>query len=166
MTYDPITDVDLAIVRDDFWSKVEVNGDGQCWPWLGFTNNRGYGYCHIKGNKKRGAHRISYRLCKGELSENQVIDHLCRNPICVNPAHLEAVSNRENTIRGVAGEHRKTERANATHCNKGHDLTAENIRLRKDGAKDCLACYKQWTKNNNDKRRERRNRQLSGGENG
>jgi len=89
------------IVGDDkkrFWSKVKKT-DG-CWLWAGNTNGAGYGRFALKG-KKVYPHRYSYELSKGSIPENFVIDHLCRTPLCVNPEHLEAVTNRDNGVRGL-----------------------------------------------------------------
>lgn len=65
----------------------------------------GYGLFWIKrGAKWRGhsAHRVAYELTHGSAPEGLVIDHLCRNRLCCNPAHLEAVTGLENVRRGVA----------------------------------------------------------------
>lgn len=82
-----------------FWSKVKYDvSDEDCWNWLGFRNAGGYGLMSVKG-KKVFAHRISYMIRNGAIPEGMVLDHLCMNPSCVNPAHLEAVTSGENTRR-------------------------------------------------------------------
>lgn len=140
-----------ADLHDSFWSRVDKAGD--CWLWNGSRNREGYGYFLLPDGKRRGAHRISHVIAKGPLRTGQVIDHLCRNPRCVNPAHLEAVSNRENTRRGTAGLHRVRERAAITHCKAGHPLSGDNLKPRKDGARECQICRKAWTKEYDRKRR-------------
>lgn len=80
-----------------FCSKILKLENG-CWQWMAATRN-GYGKFGTLGVSE-SAHRFSYRLFKGEIPANLVIDHLCRNQLCVNPKHLEAVTTRENIRRG------------------------------------------------------------------
>lgn len=81
-------------------SKVVWNGDEEeCWIWEGARDSRGYG-CIQFGGRPRKSHRVSYELHIGPIPEGLVIDHLCRNARCVNPAHLETVTQRENVLRG------------------------------------------------------------------
>lgn len=85
-----------------FWSKVDASGD--CWEWTAGVNNRGYGYFHVAvGQSPVGAHRFAYEQLVGPIPDGLVIDHLCRNPPCVNPDHLEPVRFRENLMRGGVG---------------------------------------------------------------
>jgi hypothetical protein len=81
-----------------FWARVsKPDGEEGCWEWTGARAKTGYGVLN-----PHFAHRYSYTLHAGPIPERLVIDHLCRNPPCVNPAHLEAVTNRENVRRGLA----------------------------------------------------------------
>ncbi len=70
-----------------------------CWHWTGYKNAAGYGQFKQKG-KMKPAHRVSYEILRKKIPRGLVIDHLCRNTSCVNPDHLEPVTNRENTARG------------------------------------------------------------------
>jgi hypothetical protein len=79
-----------------FWSKVEKTQD--CWYWLGSRDRWGYGQFSVAG-KQILAHRFAYTMVVGPIPRGLTIDHLCRVPACVNPAHLEAVTSRENTER-------------------------------------------------------------------
>ena len=71
---------------------------GPCWIWTKSTNGK---YGTIKVDRFKYAHRFSYEIHKGPIPAGLVIDHLCRTWLCVNPDHLEAVTNRENLNRGV-----------------------------------------------------------------
>lgn len=110
---------DLPVVVDD-------NG---CWVWQK-TLNGGYGQFGIKdGSRKSGwrtvrAHRYTYELFVGPIPNGLVIDHLCRNRACCNPAHLEPVTNRVNCLRG---ESPLAENARKTHCQNGHELSGWNL---------------------------------------
>lgn len=107
--------------QERFWSNVEKGG--QCWNWTG-SKNRGYGkFRRSNCGPTVIAHRLSYEWAKGPITEGLVIDHLCRNPSCVNPAHLEAVTPQINTIRG---EGPAAINLSKTHCPKGHEYTEKN----------------------------------------
>lgn len=71
-----------------------------CHLWVGGLSVRGYGVM-ILSNKSKQAHRVSYEVAKGQIPEGLVIDHLCSMPSCINPDHLEAVTQRENVIRDL-----------------------------------------------------------------
>ena len=131
-----------------FWSKVEKT-DG-CWIWKGCNRGDGYGAFSIRG---RGIlpHRFGYELSKGEIPKGLQIDHLCRNRLCVNPEHLEAVSQKENILRGDSAITRNRLK---THCPRGHPLIAGNLDNyeAKKGYRYCLICRRmhsaKWKKDN------------------
>lgn len=119
-----------------------------CWLWMAALNVHGYGYM-TAGGKARGmrlAHRVAHELFKGPIPEGLVIDHLCRNIICCNPDHLEAVTQAVNIKRGLnvgmtpqcraAGFAAK---AAITHCPHGHEYSKENTAYSR-GKRVCKAC--------------------------
>lgn len=87
----------LTDLPERMQTKIAVEGD--CWVWTGAKNNRGYGSASAGKHRSVLAHRKSYVLTKGEIPEGLQIDHLCENTLCVNPAHLEAVSAEEHMRR-------------------------------------------------------------------
>lgn len=85
-------------IADRLWAKVDKSGE--CWLWKGAINEHGYGHMRSEGRFVR-PHRVAYELLVGPVPEGLVLDHLCRTPACVNPAHLEPVTQSENLKRGI-----------------------------------------------------------------
>lgn len=80
-----------------FFSHVMKNDKSDCWLWTASLSG-GYGVFTVHGSWG-SAHRWSYEYHKGSIPPGLHIDHLCRNRRCVNPNHLEAVTQRENNVR-------------------------------------------------------------------
>lgn len=118
-----------------FWRKVEKTPG--CWLWRGTTNPRGYGMFRPYVGQARKAHRYAYELLVGPVPDGTELDHLCRNPRCVNPAHLEPVTHRENMLRG---ENPAARAARATHCRHGHAYDEANTQVTPTGERRCRAC--------------------------
>lgn len=112
-----------------------------CIDWPGTKFGPGYGMFN-----KTTAHRTVYSIFIGDLPEDRgmVVDHLCRNPSCVNPFHLELVSNTENTLRGLIGVLK-------THCKNGHEFTVENTIIEKGKYRRCRICKADKARRTNDK---------------
>jgi hypothetical protein len=123
-----------------FWARVEKGPS--CWLWTGSINSvTGYPTVGILRSLGSGgyAHRVSYILAWGRIPRGLTIDHLCRVRACVNPAHLEAVTSRENTLRSPVTL--AALNARKTHCPKGHPYSGANLYLSRDGrARSCRAC--------------------------
>lgn len=135
-------------VADRFWPKVDERGPGECWPWTAATDGHGYGQITIDYKRKK-AHRVAYELTVGPIPDGMSLDHLCRHPECVNPAHLEPVHHAENVRRGASGIKAMARAALQTHCKHGHEFTPENTRIASvDGyeRRVCRACQRQWQK--------------------
>jgi hypothetical protein len=136
-----------ATLESRLWPKVSQAGDDpveSCWPWTGKPNAAGYGRIN-KGRRGDGvilAHRAVYEALVGLIPDDLVIDHLCRNPICVNPWHLEPVPQSINAKRGNA--HRDYSReghALKTHCPQGHQYDEANTYTNpRKGGRQCRSC--------------------------
>jgi len=127
-----------------FTDKFDYQRDG-CWEWKAHRNGRGYG-TFWTGSSKMLAHRVSWEWSVGKrIPEGLVIDHLCRNKACVNPNHLEPVTDYENRV--VRGNLRNG-REEMTHCLRGHPFDEGNTyRYERDGKprRGCRACQEERT---------------------
>lgn len=123
---------------------VQIDSKG-CWIWQGATmwsKNLQYAVFTWR-NQWCLAHRASYNLFVGPLPEDLTIDHLCRHTLCVNPEHLELVTQQENILRGdgpTAINSRKIQ------CIHGHPFDSENTAYRPNGGRYCKQCNRESTK--------------------
>lgn len=105
-----------------FFSKVRIDGNG-CWIWEAGRSGWGYGRFYPTSTKHVAAHRFSYETFVGPIPIGKQLDHLCRNHACVNFAHLEPVTVRENVLRGIG---LTAALAKQTHCKNGHSFDSFN----------------------------------------
>lgn len=132
------------------FSKKYIVLQNECWQWIGGKGVDGYGLVHLNNVIYR-AHRVAYTIHKGPIPDGLQLDHLCRNILCVNPNHLEAVTQEENMRRSPfygANSKMIKARREATHCQRGHEFTEDNIYWNKNPecrsgfARQCIACQR------------------------
>lgn len=141
-----------------YWRHVAVDPNG-CWNWTGNLNTSGYGRWFGWGNKATplAAHVVAYTHLVGPVPDGLQLDHLCHthdaeclggkcaHRTCVNPAHLEPVTARENLLRSPHTQAARN--AAKTHCDNGHEFTPENTYYQTEGAytkRRCRACKRKW----------------------
>jgi hypothetical protein len=137
--------VELLAELERFMSKVYIFGDNGCWEWVAGRAKAGYGLFHSGSRttsnlKTVSAHRFSYQAFVGSIPKGLTIDHLCRVRCCVNPSHLDLVTQRENVLRG---ESWPADQAQKTHCIHGHPFDKANTYWKKDGTRDCRGCNRE-----------------------
>jgi len=128
-------------ILDRFATKIALADTG-CIEWIGGKSNTGYGqiFSGPGSTAKLMAHRWSYEYHTGNpIPAGLEIDHLCGNPSCVNPEHLEPVTHTENLMRGNSFS---AVNARRTHCTRGHEFSADNIRWRNGSTRECRACIR------------------------
>jgi len=126
------------------FSKISFSSD--CWNWKGTKTRLEYGLFFLKGYSF-SAHRLCYQFfLEKEIPLNKVTDHLCRNHSCVNPFHLEVVTNKENIVRGNFPPIINSKK---THCKNGHPFDKKNTYLRKNKQhRSCILCKNSWWQRN------------------
>lgn len=131
--------------KKGFWKRVRKTRT--CWLWINNPTNGGYGQVKMNGRegKSRHAHVVAYELLIGPVPMGKELDHVCRVKLCVRPSsrHVEAVSHRENCLRGSSFSGRN---ARKRRCKRGHRFTVTNTYCRKDrpGHRHCRRCSYLW----------------------
>jgi hypothetical protein len=131
--------------RRDPLTLIDTEGPGGCWLWTGSIGSAGYGRIVID-TKRYQAHRLIYELLVEPIPDGLEIDHLCRVRNCVNPDHLEPVTQIENLRRarrfhygGDGGD------SDPNKCVRGHRLEGDNVYRRpsRPNSRECMAC-RRW----------------------
>ena len=141
----------VRTLQERFDSKL-LPGPGDCWGWSGAVDESN-GYARFSIKTARGwrfayAHRVAYEIYIAEIPPGLVIDHLCRNCACVNPWHMEPVTNGENVRRAwlVSQTWPPPNWAFTAdwdgRCHRGHLITPETIVIRKNGKQECRTCVR------------------------
>lgn len=131
-------------------AKQEFGAGGPCWIWQRYIRSDGYAEADLgRGIGRIRVHRLSYELFVSGIPEGLELDHLCRNPSCCNPDHLEAVTSSENVERA----HSYRNKLHSTHCPNGHERTPEST-YDTGQCKRCQAsAQRRWDGRNKDRRR-------------
>ena len=151
-----------------FWSFVLLGDEDICWWWTGHRATQGYGRFWRGSGRTIAAHRIAYELYRGPIPRTLTIDHRCHtvecregvecaHRRCVNPAHLEAVTMRENLMRGNSSA---AVNAAKTHCIHGHPFDEANTYLYR-GERICRTCQKAAMRRYEALHREQRNAAMA-----
>lgn len=135
--------VDLTVIPEPFLVRIAVT-DNDCWVWQSSLTRKGYASFKYRG-RTHVVHRYVYEALVGPIPDGLTLDHLadrCTSKACCNPAHLEPVTSRENSLRSdhtLAGR-----QARQTTCGKGHEFTDANTyrapgNPRRRGCRQCRA---------------------------
>ena len=124
-----------------FESKFIPEPNSGCWLWTAATAGKGYGVIgyRVAGKRMEYAHRVSWMLNFGEIPDGMEVCHRCDVPACVNPDHLDSVTNRVNMLRGFGPS---AANAAKTACIRGHN----DWRMLGDGARECRPCKRMWNR--------------------
>lgn len=122
-----------------FYAYLHKAGEAECWMWGGALNSGGYGVFRIAAGSMVRVHRYAYELLVGSIPEGLELDHRCRMRPCCNPAHLEPVTQKVNTLRGISPT---AQNARKEKCPKGHPYDEANTYITPSGHRQCITCQK------------------------
>lgn len=125
-------------IKDNFSKAYDIDKDTGCWNWNRSLLQNGYGQVW-DGERRVTAHSLSYRIYVGDIVDNNVVDHICRNRKCVNPKHLRQITSAKNVL---IGEGVTALNARKTHCVNGHEFTEKNTYIvkKRNNGRYCKQC--------------------------
>lgn len=130
----------ISVIRR-FWEYAIVKGHNECWEWVGPLGKDNRGVLSIGDTGHRiTASRLSLLMNGADLPDEKLACHKCGNANCVNPNHLYSGTNITNGADASAMK--RLNGQNKTHCKHGHELTADNVRIRSNGTRNCKACQR------------------------
>ena len=118
-----------------FWAKVDVRGNGECWPWTGAKTPKGYGNLRVNRNDWK-AHRFAWHISNFQVPRGFMVCHACDSPPCCNPGHLllgTARSNFTDMVRKARGQFRKNKAVGTRNVNAKLDDAAVREETPRDG---------------------------------
>ena len=125
----------MDVIIERILKKIQIN-ENECWEWQASTNPEGYGRIRVD-YVLQYPHRIMFEYYYGSICPDLTIDHLCRNPSCCNPLHLEQVTMKVNNFRGSSPP---SLNAKKEYCPNGHTLSDDNLYQRPNGWRECRTC--------------------------
>lgn len=131
-----------------FMARIVEQPNG-CWHYRGSHVGDGYVRIRFRGKPTAG-HVVAWTLLRGPVPDGLELDHLCRNRRCVNPAHLEPVTHRENVLRSPIAN--AAINARKSECIRGHAFTPENTIIQCGGKRACRTCVNEAQRRNRLKR--------------
>src|SRR3990167_1304899 len=132
-----LAEVLMTLAVERFAKYRQVMGVDECWPWVGTKTKHGYGI--FFSGKCVTAHRFAYEMAFGPIPRGLVVDHRCERRDCVNPNHLEVVTQAENLLRCKTGLVYLG--LQKTSCVNGHSFTeGNNYRDPRHGHRQCRIC--------------------------
>lgn len=153
---------------ENLLDRLERRPNG-CLGWTGEPEGDGYGRVADAGGRIRRVHVLAYELAHGPVPEGKQVDHACHNidpecpggpchhRTCVDPDHLEAITCKENILRGKSPS---AVHARKTECIRGHAFTPENTIIHCGGKRACRTCVNDGQRRRTRQRREARDREL------
>jgi hypothetical protein len=146
--------------KPTFWDRVDRScGENACWPWLGSITGPGYGHLTVtlgyKQYKSVYSHRIAWELTHGKIRDCLTVDHLCRNTICCNPAHMRLVTLRENLENRSRPVRQRSKNWTCSHRDKDGRILEAHRYTSPKGAFYCRSCQRERYRVWQNQRRER-----------
>lgn len=133
--------------EEEFYLARVIRRDDGCWSWTGRKDGFGYGLVQLgRGEARTGAHRVSWRVHRGQIPDGLQVLHQCDNPECTRPDHLflgTALDNmRDASAKGRLSVPSKGWARTKTQCPQGHAYSAENT-YTYQGSRRCKECHRQ-----------------------